>query len=140
MTKRLLQDWIISIRTLGGLGESVGIFDILVDNEEEKKEIGDHFQRLAKKASQKPQGASNPHIMHKFRTFSMANEDPDPENPSPPPVCDLCNMILIGMFFTGYECFDCKKFYHERCFIEGIPDLAFTEELGKSYCSTSLYS
>ncbi len=40
-------------------------------------------------------------------------------------------MFLFGQLFAGYVCHTCKKFFHENCFIEGVPDPNFLLGLGK---------
>jgi hypothetical protein len=51
-------------------------------------------------------------------------------SPEAPPTCDICQLIILGHVFAGYYCPTCKKYYHENCFMDGVPDPEFVAIMG----------
>ena len=104
-------------------------FDILVDSSNEKQ-IFTMLKGLVERMTQLPLKSS--HNSHQFEALFVRGTDPNV-----PPVCGVCDMILIGTLFSGYKCNDCSKFYHEKCFLQGTVDQKLVEGLGTLYKKVS---
>jgi hypothetical protein len=121
---------VVHIRSLDPNGSPLpsDSFDIQTETDEDRKKIRADFQRLIDRTTRRPKGA---HAQHNFRIFILSNEDSDYFRPKPPPVCEICKIILIGQLFSGYECVTCNKLFHEKCFLTGKPDPTLVEGLGQ---------
>ena len=109
-------------------------FDILVDGGSNGRTVFRALQSLVDRMTRLPLNSS--HSTHKWEPLIFATEDSDFSKPVPPPTCDVCKMMLFGTLFSGYQCHDCSKFYHEKCFLYGTPDKYITEGLGEKLTST----